>query len=130
MLPVKYSSFSFRKLTLEAQSKLHSFFEDTKLLLQWVEKVTNKIEHLSQETTFELESRLRSLSDFQLQLNTKRDNMLALSERGQTLVQDGQLSAMEVESRLGEIKAGLQRFEQLLKLTEESWYRNISFNVS
>ena len=115
---------------MEAQSKLHSFFEDTKKLLQWVEKVTNKIEHLSQETTFELESRLRSLSDFQLQLNTKRDNMLALSERGQTLVQDGQLSAMEVESRLGEIKAGLQRFEQLLKLTEESSYRNISFNVS
>ena len=59
------------------------------------------------------------ITDYNLELNLKREMMRNICEHGQILVQDGQLSSMEVESRLGEIKTGLQQFELALKKTEE-----------
>jgi len=78
----------------------------------------------------DLESLLREVEVFKLEFNVKEESMSRLTELGQTLVQDGQLSSMEVESRLGDIKTGFQNVDQTLLKTEELSYKNVSFKVT
>ena len=125
-----------RKLTLEAQSKLHIFLEDTKKIQNWLKKTTLKLAELGSslesqhsEPVVDLEDLLREIEVYKLEFNVKKESMLRLTELGQTLVQDGQLSSMEVESRLGDIKTGFQNAEQTLLKTEELSYKNVSFKV-
>ena len=122
--------FFHRKLTLEAQRKLHMFLENTKEIKSWVDSLALKLDHLSkEEEKFDLDTRLRVLSDYRLELKTKIEVVASLTEKGQHLVQDGQLSSMEVESKLNEINNGFHLVAQTLSNIEEYSLQNVSFKV-
>ena len=82
-----------------------------------------------EEEKFDLDTRLRVLSDYRLELKTKIEVVASLTEKGQHLVQDGQLSSMEVESKLNEINNGFHLVAQTLSNIEEYSLQNVSFKV-
>ena len=123
--------FIARKLTLEAQLKLHTFLESIKDLSTWIDIIALKLDRLSkEEEKFELDARLRLLSDLRIELNAKRQSVVSLTEKGKSLVQHGHLSSMEVESKLGDINNGFWMAEDSILEIEKSSLQSISLKVN
>ena len=119
----------YRKFTLEAQRKLHTFLETTKEIQAWLDSIALELGRHSKEEKFDLDTRLRVLSDYRLELKTKREIVASLTEKGQSLVQEGHLSSMEVDSKLGETNKGFHLVEETLSRIEEASFQNVSFKV-
>lgn len=73
---------------------------------------------------------LQKNAELRFEIESKIMVLPQLNERGHSLIQDGQLSAMEVESRLKDLQNGFVAVNDALALNEKELCESVSYQVN
>lgn len=133
LLNLRYytSLLFFRKLLLEAQNRLHSFLLDVDRNACWITETLGDIENNRPllHSGISVSRLLQRNAEIRFENEAKIKSMSHLSARGQSLIQDGQLSAMEVESRLKDLRCRFSSVNDALTKNEKELCESLSYQV-